>query len=72
LEKLRLGTFASQRMFFNPNTFEFTDPEKGLFKLDDYAGKSKNLGDKITLPKISQGFRSNSWRYSIKNDYWYY
>ena len=55
LEKLRLGAFASQRMFFNPNTFEFTDPAKGLFKLDDYAGKSKNLGEKITLPKVSEG-----------------
>ena len=55
LEKLRLGAFASQRMFFNPNTFEFTDPAKGLFKLDDYAGKSKNLGSKITLPKVSEG-----------------
>jgi hypothetical protein len=55
LEKLRLGAFASQRMFFNPNTFEFTDPAKGLFKLEDYAGKSKNLGSKITLPKVSEG-----------------
>jgi len=55
LEKLRLGAFASQRMFFNPNTFEFTDPAKGLFKLEDYAGKSKNLGNKITLPKVSEG-----------------
>jgi len=55
LEKLRLGAFASQRMFFNPNTFEFTDPAKGLFKYDDYAGKSKNLGSKITLPKVSEG-----------------
>ena len=54
VEKLRIGAFASQRMFFNPNTFEFTDPEKGLFKYDDYAGKSKNLGGKITLPKISE------------------
>ena len=55
LEKLRLGAYASQRIFFNPNTFEFTDPGKGLFKLEDYAGKSKNLGKKITLPKISKG-----------------
>jgi len=54
VEKLRLGAFASQRMFFNPLNFEFTDPEKGLFKIDDYAGKSKNLGSKITLPKITQ------------------
>ena len=55
LEKLRLGAFASQRMFFNPNTFEFTDPAKGLFKYENYAGKSKNLGSKITLPKVSEG-----------------
>ena len=55
LEKLRLGAFASQRMYFNPLRFTYTDPQKGLFKLDDYAGKSKNLGKKITLPKISEG-----------------
>jgi len=55
LEKLRLGAFASQRMFFNPNTFEFTDPAKGLFKYENYAGKSKNLGSKITLPRVSEG-----------------
>lgn len=55
LEKLRLGAYASQRMFFNPNTFEFTDPAKGLFKYDDYAGKSKNLGDRLILPKIAEG-----------------
>ena len=55
LEKLRLGAFASQRMFFNPNTFEITDPEKGVFKYDNYARKSKNLGDTLTLPRISEG-----------------
>ena len=55
LEKLRLGAFASQRMFLNPNTFEFTDPAKGLFKYENYAGESKNLGSKITLPKVSEG-----------------
>ena len=55
LEKLRLGAFASQRMFFNPLDFKFTLPEKGLFKLEDYAGKSKNLGETINLPKISEG-----------------
>jgi hypothetical protein len=53
LEKLRLGTYSSYRMFYNPLTFEFTPPEKGVFKLEDYAGKSKNLGKKINLPKIS-------------------
>jgi len=42
-------------MFYNPLTFEFTPPEKGVFKLEDYAGKSKNLGKQIDLPKISPG-----------------
>ena len=55
LEKLRLGTYSSYRMFYNPLTFEFTPPEKGVFKLEDYAGKSKNLGKQINLPKISPG-----------------
>ena len=54
LQNLRLGTYASQRSYFNPLNFSFTLPEKGLFKLDDYSGKSRNLGDKITLPKISE------------------
>jgi len=55
LEKLRLGTYSSYRMFYNPFNFTFTRPEEGLFKLEDYAGKSKNLGKKLTLPKISPG-----------------
>ena len=55
LEKLRLGTYSSYRMFYNPLDFTFTSPEKGVFKLEDYAGKSKNLGKKINLPKISPG-----------------
>lgn len=53
IEKLRLGTYSSYRMFYNPLTFEFTPPEKGLFKLSDYESKTKNLGDKLKLPKIS-------------------
>jgi len=53
LEKLRLGTYSSYRMFYNPLTFEFTPPEKGLFKLSDYVGKTKNLGQQINLPKLS-------------------
>ena len=54
LKKLRLGTYSSQRMFFNPNTFTFTNPEKGKFRLQD--DKIKNLGKKKVkseLPKIS-------------------
>jgi hypothetical protein len=53
LEKLRLGSYASYRMFYNPLTFEFTDPQKGLFTTDDYISGVKNLGQKLELPKIS-------------------
>jgi len=53
IEKLRLGTYASQRIFFNPLTFRFTDPKKGLFKLSDYSGGMNNLGQELELPKIS-------------------
>lgn len=52
LEKLRLGTYSSYRIFYNPLTFEFTSPEKGLFKLNDYVSKTKNLGKELELPKI--------------------
>lgn len=55
IEKLRLGAYASYRMFFNPLTFEFTDPEKGAFKISDYTSKSKNLGQELKLPKLSSG-----------------
>lgn len=53
LEKLRLGTYCSYRMFYNPLTFEFTSPEKGIFKFSDYAGNMKNLGDDMVLPNIT-------------------
>jgi len=53
LEKLRLGTYCSYRMFYNPLTFEFTSPEKGIFKFEDYAGNMKNLGDDMVLPNIT-------------------
>jgi hypothetical protein len=46
IEKLRLGTYASFRMFFNPLTFKFTTPEKGLFNQSDYD----KLG--VKAPKI--------------------
>jgi hypothetical protein len=56
IEKLRLGTYASQRTFFNPLDFTFTDYQKGLFKLEDYANKTENLGGTdLRLPKISEG-----------------
>ena len=55
LEKLRLGTYATQRMYFNPLDFSFTPPEKGLFKHGDYDKKTENLGDRLKLPKIGDG-----------------
>jgi hypothetical protein len=56
IEKLRLGTYASQRTFFNPLNFTFTDYQKGLFKLENYVNKTNNLGSTdLRLPKISEG-----------------
>jgi len=55
IEKLRLGTYASHRMFFNPLDFSFSNPEEGLFKQSDYTGKAKNLGSRFKLPPLSEG-----------------
>lgn len=48
VEKLRLGTYASERRYYNPLTFEFTKPEEGKFTLEKYTGKMKNLGKKVS------------------------
>ena len=53
LEKLRLGTYCSYRVFYNPLDFTFTDPKTGTFTSDDYSGGVKNLGQELVLPKIS-------------------
>jgi len=55
IEKLRLGTYASHRMFFNPLDFSFSKPEEGLFRQSDYVGKTKNLGNQFKLPPLSEG-----------------
>jgi hypothetical protein len=55
IEKLKLGTYASHRMFFNPLDFSFSNPEEGKFKLEDYVGKASNLGSQIKLPPLSEG-----------------
>ncbi len=55
IEKLKLGTYGSHRMFFNPLDFSFSKPEEGLFKLENYSGKTKNLGSQIKLPPLSEG-----------------
>lgn len=56
IEKLRLGSYASQRMFFNPLNFTFTPWEDGQFKLSKYKDRLKNLGTdrKIQLPTIAE------------------
>tara|TARA_R100000406_G_scaffold91166_1_gene78732 strand:- start:3420 stop:4739 length:1320 start_codon:yes stop_codon:yes gene_type:complete len=54
LEKLRLGAFASIRSYFDPFTFRITNPEKSLFKIDDYQDSMSNLGRKLGYPKISE------------------
>ena len=50
LENLRMGAFATERVVFNPATFEVTFQD---FKMKNYAGKLKNLGEEITAPKLS-------------------
>jgi hypothetical protein len=55
LEKLRLGAYASQRMFFNPATFNVTSPEDGQYTFEDYKNTVKTLGSKLKLPKVSDG-----------------
>jgi hypothetical protein len=50
IEKLRTGTYSSQRLFFNPLDFNFSN---SVFKLSDYIKKTNNLGSEIKLPKIS-------------------
>ena len=55
IEKLKLGTYSSHRMFFNPLDFSFSNYEEGVFKLNDYSGKTKNLGSNFKLPILSEG-----------------
>ena len=50
LGKLQRGAYCSYRIFFNPLTFEYTDPSKGGFKLEDYKGKAKSMGKEVSLP----------------------
>lgn len=50
IEKLRLGTYASYRTFYDPLTFKFTPQEQAVFKLDNYVKNVKNLGQNLELP----------------------
>lgn len=55
LEKLKTGTYASQRIFFNPLNGTITSPGQDVFKFENYSDKSNNLGSKIKLPPLSEG-----------------
>ena len=51
IENLRLGTYSSYRMFFNPLDGTFTPQSQAVFKLDNYIDKTKNLGEaNLNLP----------------------
>ena len=50
IEKLRLGTYSSYRIVYDPLHFTF---KESTFKLENYAGKSANLGQTLELPKIT-------------------
>ena len=50
LGKLQRGAYSSYRIFFDPLTFDYTDPTKGTFTQEQYKGKSSNLGKEVTLP----------------------
>jgi hypothetical protein len=53
IEKLRLGAYASVRMFYNPLTFTVTFPESGQYSAEDYKRSVKTLGGRLKLPKIT-------------------
>ena len=45
VEKLRLGIYSTQRMYFDPLTFAFTQPQEGTYTVKPFAG----LGKKETV-----------------------
>ncbi len=55
LEKLRLGVYSSFVATYDPASSEFSLPQQGEYKLEQYAGKAKNLGKVLDLPPIEQG-----------------
>jgi len=54
VENLRLGTYSSQRFFFNPLTFTINDPVQGIFNSQNYSGKVVNLGKDIRIPSLNE------------------
>ena len=59
IEKLRLGTYSSHRMFFNPLTFRFSDYNKGKFTVNDYSGNDYLGSEELKLPKISNTYNKS-------------
>lgn len=54
IEKLRLGTYSSSCITYDPFTFKITIPEKGLFESQDNVKNTKNLGRSIEVPDLSE------------------
>lgn len=52
IKKMRIGTYSSFFMQFNPFTGKFTKESQGKFTLNDYASKTKNLGAEPEVPNI--------------------
>ena len=53
VEKLRLGAYSSMRSYFNPLSFSFTHPEKGVFNKSEHGGSE--LGNSgLVLPAIGE------------------
>jgi hypothetical protein len=50
IEKLRLGTYSSYRIVYDPLNFTF---KESTFKLENYVGESANLGQALELPEIA-------------------
>ena len=50
VEKLRLGTYASYRIYFNFLTGAFTNMDTNKFTLNQYAGET--MGKKVKLPPL--------------------
>lgn len=56
LEKLRLGAYSSYRVGFNPLTGSFSEganQNQASFGVNQYKNKTKNLGQEVKLPPIS-------------------
>ncbi len=55
MENLRLGAYSSQRYYFDMQRFEFTQEQKGIFRISDHLKSTKNLGsERPVLPKLDE------------------